>query len=429
MKIHLPRGALGLLLLTSLVGTTAHAEESAPTVAEGKLPLDAGVSIWTRYELRDGYDELGRSRARFLEGDFFVYRARLSLVSKPLAIGNSGFSTKVVFTPQASGFWGNLQGTVATPTLGIYEGYLSLIGPELRLDVGHFAMNYGDAVVIGDLRWHQTARSFDGARLRVGSGNTWVDGFFTVLGDGLSNGNLSVLGGDFLFAGAYGSLGGLISGATVLEPYLLSQIWVADDASGRPAVQMTAGARFLQKLGIIDLRAEAGLQFGRRRLSSGDNPEVFAYHADLEVGFVAAPGLRLSAEVLFASGDDRTSDNLESWDELFPTTHKFLGLMDIIGIRSNIASGVIHAKYGTGPFLFKFDLHGFVRPETFEGQSSFAGVEGDLNVIFKLTKGMTVRGLYALFIPGSDHFVSFEGTPGASDRIAHYVEIQYGLQL
>lgn len=425
------RGLAGLLALSALAEIPARASDAgASTVADGRLPLDAGVSLWTRYELRDGYDDLGRSRTRFLEGDFFVYRARLSLVSKPLNIGHSGFSTKVVFRPQASGFWGSLPNTVATPTLGLYEGYLRLVGPQLRLDVGRFAMNYGDALVIGDLRWHQTARAFDGARLRWGGEGGWIDGFFTVLGDGLPSGNRSAFAGDVLFAGLYGSLGGLLSESTALEPYLLSQIWVSEEDGGaRPAVQMTAGARWLQNFGTLDLRLEAGMQLGRRRLGSGANPEVFAFHADLEIGVVIRSKLRVSVEALFASGDDTTSETLEAWDELFPTTHKFLGLTDIIGIRSNVASGVLHAKYGHGAFVFKVDLHAFLRPETGDGQAAFAGVEADINVIFKITKGMSVRGLYALFVPGSNHFLAAEVPTGALGPLANYVELQYGLQL
>lgn len=435
-KHHLLRGAIAATILSA--GPALADEDGGYAVSDGKLPLEAGVSIWTRYELRDGYDELGVSRTRFIEGDWIVYRARLTLASKALRIGDSGLSTKVVFSPQVSGFWGDQPNTISTPDLGIYEGYLRLMGASFRLDVGRFALNYGDALVVGDLRWHQTARSFDGARLRFGD-KTWLDGFVTMLDEGLRqgftgaggnalvpSGNPSIVAGDVIFGGIYASLGNLIGASTVLEPYLLSQIWVESDSGARPAVQATAGIRFKQKLGIVDLRAEAGVQFGRRRLASGANPEVFAYQADAEIGFLLGKGFRLSLEGLIASGDEAsTADTLEAWDELFPTTHKFLGLMDVIGIRSNVASGVLHAKYGLGPWLFKLDLHGFLRPETAMGQQSYAGFEADLNAVYKITKGMSIRTLYAVFVPGSSHFLG--GT--TSDRIAHYVEVQYGLQI
>jgi hypothetical protein len=208
---------------------------------------------------------------------------------------------------------------------------------------------------------------------------------------------------------------------------VLGQVWFADDAgAARPAVQATLGVRALQEIGVLDLRLETGMQLGRRRTVAGGNPEVFAWHGDLEVGVRPVEGLRVSVEGLVASGDDPSTETVESWDELFPTTHKFLGLMDVIGIRSNVASGVLHGAYEAGPMTFKLDVHTFFRLETVSGQSEYAGTEADFNAIYAISKEMTLRVLYAAFIPGSDHFfVEPSGT--ASDDPAHYVEVQYGL--
>ena len=407
------------------------------------FPLEFGGSFWTRYELRNGYSQLGVSRGRFIEGDWLVYRARLKLATKALSIADSNYSTLVVFSPQADGFWGDQAGTISAPNLGIYEGFLRLQSPSLRLDVGHFALNYGDALVIGDLRWHQTARSFDGARLKWTSDDVWVEGFVTYLNEGARagedinpvnpltpTGTGSIFGGDFLFGGVYSSLGQLIGPNTTLEPYALFQIALADDSGLRPAVQATLGVRALKKLGSFDFRLETGVQFGRRRVSFA-NPESRAWHGDFEVGYTPSTPFRVSLEALFATGDDPNSQTLEGWDELFPTTHKFLGLMDIIGLRTNVASWVLHGRYQGGPFTLKLDFHGFFRPKTFDGQDSFAGVESDFNFIYTITKGMNLRVLYALFIPGTQHFFpsTDNGTPISISDPAQYIEVQYGLEL
>lgn len=405
------------LVSTLLASPLARAQ--TPTDTSAEFPLQVGASFWTRYEMRDGYDALGRSAGRFLEGDWFVYRARLKLTTRRLALGDSGYGAQVVFSPQADGYWGNQPSTVSTPNLGIYEGFLRLQGPDLRLDVGRFALDYGDALVIGDLRWHQTGRAFDGARLRLGDEAAWGELFFTYLSDGRGV-DPSIFGGDVWFTGLYTSFGDLLWDGLSFEPYVLGQVWFDADAPQRAdgAVQVTSGLRALQSFGIVDLRLETGLQLGRRRLASGANPEVAAWHADVEVGLKPMPGLRISAEGLVASGDDPSTSTVESWDQLFPTAHKFLGLMDIIGARSNVASGVLHAAYGAGPFAAKLDVHTFLRLERPDG-NNYAGTEADLNLVYTLMKGMSVRALYALFIPGSDHF--------GSEDPAHYVELQYGL--
>ena len=431
----------GLVALSASPSAAADGADAYEASVLKSLPLKVGASFWTRYEMREGYDTLGVSRGRFIEGDMFVYRARLSLASDALSIGSSGYRARVFFSPQADGFWGDQAGTVSNPNLGIYEGFLRLEGPNLRFDAGHFALNYGDALVIGDLRWHQTARSFDGARLRIKNEKMWVDAFWTYINEGLRQGRddnptnpfapagiSSIFAGETMFAGIYSSIGGLLSKTTTLEPYLLSQI-ATGGGGADPAVQMTLGVRALQKLGLADLRIETGGQFGRRRIGF-DNPEALAWHIDFEIGFALTPAFRLSFEGLYASGDNPDSETLNGWDPLFPTGHKFLGLMDVIGGRTNIGSGVLHARFKAGDFTLKFDMHTFFRPETAEGQESFAGVEGNLNVIYLITKGMTLRAMYAAFIPGSDHYFTAtdDGLSSVSDP-AHYVEVQYGLQL
>ena len=92
------------------------------TLADGpsKLLIPTSSSF-ARFEVREGYDRLGRSRARFVEGDAFFYRARLGLQLAPIDVGG-GTMVSVQFTPQASGKLGTLGSTVADAALGLHEG-------------------------------------------------------------------------------------------------------------------------------------------------------------------------------------------------------------------------------------------------------------------------------------------------------------------
>lgn len=418
----------------------AAVEPAEPMSAASSIPgwpFKVGASFFTRFEMRQGYDKLGRSGGRFTEGEFTVYRARLRLDTAPIDIGG-GQRVVLRFAPQVDGFWGNQASTVSSPNLGVNEAFARLSNRLFTLDVGHFMMNYGDALVIGDLGWHQTARSFDGGRIRFAPDGSkyWVDLFVTQLADGLGGPDSSAFSGDTLFTGVYANFGKLLTDKTVLEPYLLVQIWTSQDnvavdpmdptagtATRKAALQGTLGVRAVQTYGMVDVRLEAGLQFGKRRTGL-DSVSVLAYQLDAEVGVKPLDKLRLSVEGLIASGNDASTARDEAWDQLFPTAHKFLGLMDIMGGRSNVASGVLHLAYsGIESFVFKADAHVFLRPQTADGQKGYAGSEVDLNAIYIVGAGMKLRVMYAAFIPGEDHF--FVAAAPAKD-VAHYVEAQFG---
>ncbi|MEL6341398.1 MAG: alginate export family protein [Myxococcota bacterium] len=393
------------------------------------LPLELGTYFFGRYENRQGYDRLGVSRGRFSEGDFTVYRARLALTSAPIDLG-TGLSTQFRFAPQAAGFFGDLPNTVDTAEFGLYEGWLRLEGTSWLIDAGRLRLNYGDAVVIGDLDWNQVGRSFDGMRGRVDiAPGSWIDVIVTQIRDGIQGPDDDAFAGDLFFGGLYANLGRLIDEELVLEPYVLSQLWAEQrlnvETTAPAAAQVTTGIRIKRELGLVDLRFEPGFQFGQRRVESGA-PDVVAYQVDLEAGVRLTEGIRVSLEGVFASGDDPSTSDIEGWDELFPTTHKWLGLMDVIGIRTNVASGVAHASFVSGPFKALLDAHLFWRPETFDGQSGYAGAEFNMQAIYALGRGMTVRGLYGAFVPGDEHFLEDETF---NDDIAHYLEAQYTFQL
>jgi hypothetical protein len=165
----------------------ASAETPPPVaVTEAQAPeLTVVASFFSRYELRDNYAGIGVAGGRLLESDGVAYRARLGLGTKPVDIGG-GQTVAVALVPQASGFWADSGSTLSDDGLDVHEAYVRLAGPSFRADVGRFEMAYGDHLVIGDVGWHETGRSFDGARLRIepGASGAWIDGFVTQLGEG-----------------------------------------------------------------------------------------------------------------------------------------------------------------------------------------------------------------------------------------------------
>lgn len=408
----------------------------APKNEVSLSPLTFSTSTFSRFEYREGYDKLGVSRGRTQEGDMVVFRARLGMQTNPLPIAD-GSDVYVQFTPQASGVWGT-NGTVGEANLGIYEGYVKFRSHRLDVQVGRIMMDYGDALVIGNVDWNQAGRAFDGVRARYKMDKGYLDVFGTQVTAGTTNAGAKLFAGDDLFWGAYAGVGHYLSPTLDLDAYFLgfsnfAQEGLVDETTGAEyrldgAHLFTAGLRAKQKLRFFDYRLEGGLQFGQSVAApppgfSGDEVSAvahLAFQVDGEIGFALSSRTRLSLGGALASGNDPSTEKNEGWNELYPTGHKFLGLTDIIGARTNVGSGNLKVSQElTKSLKAQADAHVFARLEDGSNEAGFAGTEVDLQLMQGLGKYAQVRGLYGLFIPASGHY--------PSDDLAHYLEIQAGV--
>jgi len=394
--------------------------EPAPTgPAAAKEPEPVGLiptaSFMTRYELRENYADLGKS-GRIGEGDGTAYRARFGFRTTPIDIDPT---KKVIlfFEPQASGFWADASSTLSDAAVGVHTAKLRLQRKKCWLDVGRFEMAYGDHLVIGNVGWHETGRTFDGIRRHgeVGTEGAWFDIFFTQVGEGRPTNPPG--GGDTYFAGVYAGLGPLL-GKGDLDAYVLALISPKDHADADPdpkwAEEITVGSRIKRPMGAADVRAEAGIQVGKR---PGD-VTAFAFQGEAEVGYEVAAGTRLAAGGFFASGDDPETENDEAWNQLFPTAHKFLGLSDIMGGRQNVMGGMLRAKHAAGKkVVVAGDAHLFLRPQTADSVDAYTGAEVDFWTLYKVGKGLGLKGGYSVFVPN-------ESGAFGTDTLAHYVEVQ-----
>lgn len=418
-----------LITMVSMAASAAAQQTTPPEPGNPGPALVVTGSYFVRYELRENYDELGVSAGRFQESDATFYRLRMGLGVGPIDIGG-GRSVSVQLTPQSTGVFGTLPSTVADASFGLHEGYLRLQTPLVRFDVGRFEMNYGDAFVIGNLDWNETARSFDGARAHFtsGPGGAWVDLFVTQVAEGRPFVHSPFSGGDAFFLGVYGDVGPWLAKGLALQPYALVKAWprayglpdpndpMAPPVDAPGATQVTLGLLAKQRVGAFDYRIEPGLEVGRRRAGTPpDNPTVLAYQADAEVGAHAlADRLRIALEGEYASGDDPGTRRIEGWDQLYPTAHKWLGLADIIGGRTNVGSVVAHVQlHPVTQVALSVDGHVFFRPE---GTRGYVGSEIDTGAAWHIGHGLVFRGMYALFIPDASAY--------PSDVPAHYLEVE-----
>ena len=390
-------------------------------------PITVKGSAFSRFEYRENY---GLSPAVPDGSDFVRYRARLGLHTRPIEI-KKNLKLHMDFVPQAGGIWHVGGDTLEDPSLGLHVGALVVNHPLVQVEVGRFEMAYGEHLLIGNVGWHHLGRAFDGARFKWRPiKGVWIDAFFTTLSEGLVGAppqGDSYGAGDTYFTGIYSNLGPLISKDLSLDVYALSRLWPESELAADPAdpasmavtqkfaAELTLGARLKGKVSLLDYRLEADVQLGGRRAAGEDPADVLAYQADAEVGFnfKEAGNLRLGLEGFFASGDDAATPEAEGFNHLFPTAHKWLGLMDFVGARSNVMGGIFHSSIKPGPVKFVLDAHTFFRPEVPDGAESYLGTEIDFGIIYPIAKQLKLRGLYGHFIPedsnaDSLHFVEIE---------------------
>ena len=394
---------IGKLIAVLLVGlswapTSALADDNEEASSPTITPT---ASLVTRYEVRKDY-----TPGAMESSDFIRYRARFGLNVGDLRI-NDNFTANVRFVPQAGGFWHVGGDGLEDPSLGLHEGVLQLASANCRVDIGRFEMAYGEHLVIGTVGWHHLARAFDGARWHrnLGDSGAYIDVFLTALSEGFTEGAGANLGAaDQYFAGIYTDIGPILADGLALDLYLLPRIWVGDDdAETDTAAELTFGVRSKNRFGDFDYRAEAGVQFGSRQAAAGeDNPSVMAFQGDVEVG-LSFGDARVGLEGFFASGDDPETEDAEGWDQLFPTGHKWLGVMDLVGGRTNVMGAVVHLLYKVNPqWRISIDGHMFMRAEVPEGADSTLGYEIDNGVVYLIGGGLKLRLGFDIFIYAND---------------------------
>jgi len=437
----------------------APAPEPAPAAAPTPPPIGLTVagSFWTRYEMRRNYHDHGLTTNARLhrEGDYLVSRARLTLKTTPFDLGND-MKASATIAPQAAYTMGETGTTPQNATVGdqppvtLYEGYASVGGSTARVDAGRFMMDYGDALVIGNLNWNELGRSFNGARLHLTPSQSplYIDLFGTLISEGRLV-TTDVVQGDVYFWGAYAGLGPAVGEGIDLDAYFLGQSTARNEdvaltdpmdpmntsvGEVEPTTDLTLGARLKGKASLVDYRVEAGMQFGKSPVNptfAAPDPEAldkFAYQADAELGINPVKGFRLALEGLYASGNKSdTPDKDEGWNQLYPTAHKWLGWADIVGARTNIMSGVLHVLYAPiEPLKLSVDAFYFKRPEMPAGKDGAMGSEIDSQILYAFGGGASVRGMYAVFLPKKDYWESATVSAEKAEKAMHYFEMQFG---
>ena len=310
----------------------------------------------------------------------------------------------------------------------------------LVLTLGRQELAYGDERLVGAFGWNNIGRVFDAAKVRWQSDKCWVEvfGANVVRTDDNSFNDRTYWGDDFF--GVYGHTG-------VLEKHVWDVYGLfrdKDDAVtlGPPREIYTFGTRFATtpKMAPWDYWVEAAGQFGHIKGPGGSQfgettaawNDHRAYAGTIGVGYTCPHDWkpRLALEYNYASGDSNPTDGTnETFDNLYPTNHKFYGFIDLFAWKNTHNPHLSLSVLPHKTVKVQLDGHLFwlaesrdawyrasqaaVRRDPTGAADSFVGSEVDLTVSYAPHKRVKFLAGYSHFFTGD--FVKDTGPHSDAD--------------
>lgn len=239
--------------------------------------------------------------------------------------------------------------------IDLHQAFVTVGNPKefpLSAKLGRQELIYGDEHFLGAAFWHNIGRVFDAAKLR------WQADTFSA--DAFLGRPVIPVDDSFNLANDYETLAGLwVSSPKLVPHHSLDLFFLGRDASGdsptavaQPEIPLpsardiyTLGTRLKSKpgdLGPWDYTVDALGQFGNFRDLRAGAPThrldhlAYAFIANVGYTFAEAPAKpRLALEYSFGSGDsDPTDDDHGTFDNLYPTNHKFYGYADFVSLQN-----------------------------------------------------------------------------------------------
>lgn len=384
-------------------GSSAPSEsaQAADQQESSAIEWDWNLRVRPRMEIRTGHRfGLPAEALRYGPGtnnsDFLSQQSRLGVSARRGAV-----SAQVV--AQHAARWGVFGGDeLSMPPLGLYRASLVYDdGGLIRVEAGRFELAYGDERVLGSVGWSQVGRTWDGLRLGWRpTQDVQVDTFGARYDD--ADGGL--LGGDSFLAGVYGMWEpATLDVIDAVDLYGLYDLrWGRTLGVDRRQIIMI-GSRLAASVADFEATVEGGYQVGLRCPVADDVEGCAGERADIRAYFVdseAAYGIGdLSPFVGYsqASGDDGDEDVDSGYTQLYPTGHKWLGYMDIIGPRTNLREIRAGLDFAVGHVSYRVAAHRFTR---LEPATQLVGTELNLQGDIPVSDYFDVTLGYGQFFPG-----------------------------
>jgi len=320
-------------------------------------------------------------------------------------------------------------------SIALQQGFVDLTLPDVAtLRLGRQAFALGSQRIVSPAPWSNTLRRWDGASLQVGADELSATGFWTQAVPGRPH-KQNEADHNEQFFGAF--LSAKDPSGDELDVFYFGRV------RDRIAVAGTQGGEERHTLGgriahvgaaSWDGELEGAWQFGRVGPGS-----IAAWMVAGELGFEGDDAWQTSRTRLgfqLASGDDRSGENVQTFDPMYPDDHRHLGLVDAVGQRNvgavwlghrldNFASwsfdGAVYSfwRWDKNDALYGSNGAPLARPTT--GAGKHIGIELDVVATYALDRHRTVRLGWGYLWAGD--YLSDTGS--SKDRQRVFAEVEY----
>ncbi len=415
---------------------------------------DIGGSARGRYEVKDGYAipgvagslDFGKNGAD-VSNDYWIERLRYrvgyneswwsAMVEGRSSFAQSDERPAYFANPTPPGTKNRNGHGPESDTVDLHQAYVTVGNLKefpLSAKIGRQELSYGDERLVGAFAWNNIGRVFDAAKVR------WQSDWFGA--DFFASRVVIPEDGQFNVANDYDWFSGVYANVSKIPKHLLDLYVFSRNGSGaaiaaEPSPQApqpsardiyTLGFRFKSKpgeLGKWDYYTECAYQFGDfqdRRLPGMPRLDHEAWMAVIGGGYTinnirAKP--RLGVEYSYGSGDDDPTDGDHgTFENLFPTNHKFYGYMDFISLQ-NIQDlrGILTLKPHQR-LTINIEGHGFWLADTSDNFYNVGGAP-------RGGTGTTAGNNYGVN-PGYDSFVGTELDVIASYAVTSFAQLEAG---
>jgi hypothetical protein len=449
--------------LSSLAGTViTDSKAVAPPKVEsnplcfldGKVCFDLEERF--RWEIRGNNFDFNDAVNAPTDDNWFLQRVRIGLLLKPcdwVKIYAQGQDSREINSDRPD--FPGLLGAEGDDTFDLRQGWIEIGNTKefpLTLKVGRQILSYGDERLIGAFDWNNIGRTFDAAKLRweeklwsldAFAGSVVVPERGSYNQSDFANGNETHR--EQILSGLYFSTTAIPVQTTDLYALHLHENDSAKYQSNPLGDTnfLTLGLRVKSKPGAFaphedealskdgktvvapkpprpvgfDYDGEFAFQTGNVR---GMDLTAFAVHAGAGYTFDTSWLPRLGLAYSFGTGDDDPADkDIQTFQNLFPTNHKFYGQMDVFSWQNMhdlefsvkvqpIKAVTVKAEYHafwletTEDSWYRANGVTTVRPlnATSRMAGNYAGSEADLTVTWNVNKHLQFEGGYSHFFAG-----------------------------
>ncbi|MHC4948245.1 MAG: alginate export family protein [Planctomycetota bacterium] len=308
------------------------------------VPLSDDGSVWASFG--------GHMRARFEAWDGFAFGAPATdddefVLWRMLLHADIHFSENLrVFVEgkSAASSDRDLPGgrrPLDVDTLDLEQAFVDIRFPladgSLTVRPGRQVFLFGRQRLVSPLPWANTMRRWDGVSAALKTGAWTVTGFWTQFAP-VQKYEFNDPTSSSEFWGVYATAACPWTGGNADLYYLgIDRDGVTFNGTTGDEERHTLGGRLFGKCGEsnFDYDVEGAYQFGD--LGSGD---IDAFAFTTEVGWKAADMAcvpRFFGRFDYASGDDSAGGDVETFNQLFPLGHAYLGYIDIVGWQNVMA--------------------------------------------------------------------------------------------